>query len=77
MSAARNRGARRAEGSALAGALRARRGSGSGVAHRVLVLAPGAPAVQILVPAMRALEGGKLVRYTNDTEGAVVPWHLP
>ena len=23
------------------------------------------------------VNGGKIVRYTNDTEGAVVPWHVP
>jgi len=23
------------------------------------------------------VNGGKLMRYTNDTEGAVVPWHVP
>ena len=23
------------------------------------------------------VSGGKIVRYTNDTESAVVPWHVP
>lgn len=37
------------------------RGSGTSTSGRVLVFAPGAPAVQILVPAMRALDRSKLV----------------
>lgn len=37
------------------------RSSRSGTSHCVLVFTPSAPAVQILIPAMRALDRGKLV----------------
>ena len=40
---------------------RVTRGSRTGTSDRVLVFTPGAPAVQILVSAMRALDRSKLV----------------